>query len=142
MKIRRAEPKDYARVMELYTGLVEDDTRFVEPGNDSFDFIISAKNRALFVAEDDGDLIGIAGVSTRRVVRYKEPIAQLEELYVDPQSRTKGTGRALVEAAEGFAREQGCNRFYIESGYKNEPAHSFYERIDYIKDGVYFRKIF
>jgi len=141
MTIRRAKPEDYDAVMPLYTGLVKSDERFKDKGNDSFTHMVAEPTAAVFVAEDDGKIIGIGSVSFRYVVRYPRPIAQLEELFVDSEARAHGVGKSLVEAAEAFARENNCIKFYIESGYQHEPAHEFYQHRGYSKDGFYFSKV-
>ena len=38
-------------------------------------------------------------------------VAYLEGWYVVPEARRRGVGRALVEAAEAWGREQGCTEF-------------------------------
>ncbi len=47
---------------------------------------------------------GAEGCDTDRV-------AYLEGLYVAPHARRRGIARALIEAAERWARKQGCTEF-------------------------------
>jgi aminoglycoside 6'-N-acetyltransferase I len=72
---------------------------------------------AVLIAEDrDRPDEGIAGFVelSRRV--YAEgctssPVAFLEGWYVRPEYRRQGIGRALVRAAEAWARQKGCREF-------------------------------
>ena len=97
-------------------------------------------DHALFVADHDGKVIGVASVSIRSVVRYVQPIAELDELFVDPQDRSHGAGRGLMEAVEAFGRAQGCYRIYIESAWPYKEGHEFYEHLGYTKNGYHFKK--
>jgi aminoglycoside 6'-N-acetyltransferase I len=60
-----------------------------------------------------GRVIGFAEVSRRLYAEGCEssPVGFLEGWYVVPERRHQGVGRALVEAAERWARELGCTEF-------------------------------
>lgn len=65
---------------------------------------------AVFVADrGDGRLAGFAEVGSRNYAEGCEttPVAYLEGLYVDPDARRAGLGRALVRAAQAWAAERG-----------------------------------
>jgi aminoglycoside 6'-N-acetyltransferase I len=71
---------------------------------------------AVFVAENTSStpaLIGFAEVSRRAYAEGCEttPVGFLEGWYVVPEHRGAGVGRALVAAAEAWARELGCREF-------------------------------
>lgn len=139
MIIRPAKSEDYDAVMRLYNGFVAED-RYSKHDNDSFRKVLASPSSRLFVADDDGKLIGFAAVSTRFIVRYPRPIAELDELFVDPEARAHGVGSLLMEAVEAFAREQHCYRLYIESAYEHKIGHSFYEHLGYKNNGYHFLK--
>ncbi len=139
MLIRLAEEKDYRELMNLYNGFVGED-RYSRHDNDSFDKVLKNPNSYIFVAEDEGKVIGFASFSIRDVVRYPKPIAELEELFVAITYQKKGVGHMLMEEVEKTAKERGCYRMYIESGYDHKPAHNFYEKIGYKNYGYHFVK--
>jgi aminoglycoside 6'-N-acetyltransferase I len=58
-------------------------------------------------------VIGFAEVSRRAYAEGCEtsPVGFLEGWYVIPEHRGQGVGRALVDAAEAWARELGCREF-------------------------------
>ncbi|HEX6627472.1 MAG TPA: GNAT family N-acetyltransferase, partial [Gemmatimonadaceae bacterium] len=64
----------------------------------------------VFVAErDDGSIAGFVEVGARQYADGCEttPVGYVEAWYVDPDVRRSGFGRALLEAAEGWARKRG-----------------------------------
>ena len=95
MIIRQARPTDYKELMELYNGFVGEN-RYSNYNNDSFNKVIESKNNFIYVAEENNRLTGFATFSARVVVRYPRPIAELDELYVDPTVRKKGEGTMLM----------------------------------------------
>ncbi len=69
---------------------------------------------AVLLAEDEpGVAVGMAELSIRSIVEgcSSGRVAYLEGWYVVPEARRRGVGRALVEAAEAWGREQGCTEF-------------------------------
>ncbi|HXS47201.1 MAG TPA: GNAT family N-acetyltransferase, partial [Solirubrobacterales bacterium] len=51
----------------------------------------------------------------------------LEELYVVPEQRGHGFGRALLEAAMAAAREAGADHFELTTGETDTEARTLYE---------------
>ncbi len=139
MLIRKATLDDYEPIMKLYNGLVEED-RYSRHDHDSYADVVEDQRYGVFVAENDARIIGVASTSIRRVIRYPHPIAELDELYVAPEARQHGAGRALMTAVQDFAREHDCYRLYIESGYQHIAGHAFYEKLGFINNGYHFHK--
>jgi GNAT superfamily N-acetyltransferase len=99
-------------------------------------------NARVFVALSAKAIVGLATVHLRHTINHDVPIAQLTLLVVDEANRTRGVGRALVEAAERFAREQGSNRINVTTALDRAGAHAFYERIGYKQTGRRYGKDF
>lgn len=53
----------------------------------------------------------------------------LEDLYVKPEWRSKGVGKALLTRVAGVAKERGCGRLEWEVLDWNEPAIGFYKSL-------------
>ena len=53
----------------------------------------------------------------------------LEDLFVRPEHRGAGIGRALLTRLAGLARERGCGRFEWAVLDWNEPAIRFYQAL-------------
>ncbi|HEV7589664.1 MAG TPA: GNAT family N-acetyltransferase [Longimicrobium sp.] len=95
-----------------------------------------------YVAERDGRVVGFAGVMHGLSYVYDPPYARLLSLVVEPGERGKGTGAALVAAAERWARERGAGQLHLTTALHRDGAHRFYERLGYERTGVrYARKL-
>jgi aminoglycoside 6'-N-acetyltransferase I len=73
--------------------------------------------RAVLVAEEAGGLVGLIELSIRPHAEgcLTDRIAYVEAWYVDARARRRGVGRALIEAAEDWARAQGCTELASDS---------------------------
>jgi aminoglycoside 6'-N-acetyltransferase I len=78
---------------------------------------------AVLIAEDEtGKPLGFAELSIRAYAEdcVTDRVAYLEGWYVVPDARRQGVGRALIKAAELWAREQGCSEFGSDAVLDNE----------------------
>ena len=139
MDVRKATQEDYEELVILLNGFVEED-RYSKHDNDSIKEVLNSSSNFLFVAEDESKIVGFASVSVRRVIRYPRPIAELDELYVSPESRKQGVGKLLMSKVIEQVRSENCYRLYIESAYKHEIAHKFYESLGFTNYGYHFMK--
>jgi len=76
----------------------------------------------LLAFDETGAAVGFAELSIRSYAEHCETdrVAYLEGWYVEPGVRRKGVGRALVDAAEGWAIKQGCTEFGSDAVLENE----------------------
>ena len=74
-----------------------------------------------------GDEEGFAQMRFRTVITLGEPTAYLEELYVIPDRRGEGIGRALLEAAMDAARERGAVHMDLNTSVDDVAAIGLYE---------------
>jgi GNAT superfamily N-acetyltransferase len=71
--------------------------------------------------------LGLALFRLRPSLWAKAADAYLEELYVVPEHRRQGIGRALLEASIEAAREAGANHFELTTGEADKEARALYE---------------
>ena len=82
----------------------------------------------LLLALEGSAIVGICSVYLDlRSIRYGDR-CWLEDLAVDPESRSAGIGAALLAAAKDWARERGASHLELDSGEDRHDAHRFYER--------------
>jgi GNAT superfamily N-acetyltransferase len=77
---------------------------------------------------------GFAQVSFRPSVWADEPVAYLEELYVVPDRRGRGTGRAIMEAVLALARERDAAGIEVVTGEDDTAARSLYESLGFANE--------
>jgi GNAT superfamily N-acetyltransferase len=134
MSVRRARPDDWEGVRELRLRALREDAhafhaRYEDEANDPEeewrDWI---RRTAIFVA---GDFEGICGAFTR-----DDGAVQLIAMYVAPEARARGHGRALVAAVEQWANERGAPRVVMWLLPANDAARSLYESCGYGDTGA------
>jgi ribosomal protein S18 acetylase RimI-like enzyme len=66
-----------------------------------------------------------------------KPIYSLSDLFVVPEARRSGAGRALLLAAERHARNTGRVRLELTTAHTNKTAQAAYESLGWQRDEVY-----
>ena len=99
----------------------------------------------VFVAErDGGGLSGFVEAGTRAYADGCDtwPVGFIEAWYVDPDVRRSGVGRALVAAAEGWARTRGYREMASDADLDKDASHRAHRAVGYEEVGrvVQFRK--
>jgi ribosomal protein S18 acetylase RimI-like enzyme len=126
--VRRAEPRDADVVLGLLADLgrplAADDP---DPQRQVFLDYLAFDDAAVFVVEDEGDVVGIASLWIRPRLNRTVPEGWLAELYVDPARRRRGAARHLLDVCVREARRRGCHRLVLESAVHRDDAHAFYE---------------
>ncbi len=74
---------------------------------------------------------GLAQVSFRPSVWADEPVGYLEELYVVPERRGYGVGRALMNAVIALARERDAPGMEVVTGEDDTAARALYESVGF-----------
>ena len=88
--------------------------------------LIASADGEVFVADADGVVVGICTVALDLVsVRFGQR-AWVEDLAVDPDSRSAGHGKALLDAAKDWGRQRGATHLELDSGEARGDAHRFY----------------
>jgi GNAT superfamily N-acetyltransferase len=86
----------------------------------------------LAVPERDSESpIGFALVTLRPNVWFDGPVALVDELYVERESRSRGTGAALMARVEQECRARSVEYVEINVDEGDVDARRFYERLGY-----------
>lgn len=81
------------------------------------------------VAELDGRLVGLVHYIYHAHNWRAEDVCYLQDLYVDPETRGTGAGRALIEAVYRAADANGTPAVYWLTQEFNTTARQLYDRI-------------
>jgi GNAT superfamily N-acetyltransferase len=100
------------------------------------------RNARAFVASSGDTVVGMTTIHLRDTLNHSSPIAQITLLVVDESTRSRGAGRALVEAAEAWAQSRGAKRVAVTTALNRTGAHAFYERLGYEHTGRRYAKDF
>ena len=131
--IRPALRGDVASIVRLIHGLAEFEklTHLVQVTPESLHPQLFGPRPAAeaLVAQVDGKVVAFALFFTNFSTFLARPGLYLEDLFVEPEQRGRGIGKALLAHLAGLAAERGCGRFEWSVLDWNENAIRFYERM-------------
>jgi GNAT superfamily N-acetyltransferase len=96
------------------------------------------------VAECDGAVIGMMGMSSVPQYEVDGIMVQVNVIVVHPEHRERGVATALMGKADEWARQIGAGGVFLTSGIKPEraSAHRLYRRLGFEINGYRFVKKF
>jgi GNAT superfamily N-acetyltransferase len=113
------------------------------PQRESFERVLAAilddSEQRIVVAEAATGLAGYLHGLVHPVFHVNGYIGWVEELFVDPDHRGTGLGRALMEDFESWARRSVDARYIAVA---TRRADAFYRSIGYVPSATYFKKSF
>jgi ribosomal protein S18 acetylase RimI-like enzyme len=127
----RAEPHEAEQIAALLVGF-RNHLGFDWPSDDAFlasveRLITDPGTEYLLGAPEAGaPAAGVVQLRFRWSVWRAAEDCELEDLFVSPQARRGGLGRALVAAAIDRARARGCRRIALDTAERNEAAVPLY----------------
>ncbi len=138
VKIRSATEQDAPAAARLMTQLAEQTRGDIDPGvEDRLQVMIELPQYAIFAVEDEkGQVVGLLSASQRWTLWHTGPCALIEELVVDEGARRQGIGRALIQAALDWARDQGCSEVEVSTDHDNTGARAFYKRLGFESEAL------
>lgn len=92
--------------------------------------LASRDGHVVFVAEEDGSILGWIHVQESRLV-VERIRADITGLVVDEGARRSGIGAMLVAEAERWAAARGADRLRVRSNVIREDAHAFYPALGF-----------
>ena len=131
-EVRRADVADAKAIGQL---LHDFNREFDEPtpGPQT----VAERVRSLLTAGEMTVLLGGAGPDGLAVLRFRPALwtegleCYLEELYVVPERRGRGLGRALMEAALDVARREGADEMHLGTSEDDVAARALYESLGF-----------
>ena len=123
LTVRHARPDDYEAWLPLWLGYnafygregptapTEAITRLTWSR-----FFDALEPMECLVAELDGRLVGLAHLIFHRNTSLAGSTCYLQDLFVDPEVRGTGAGRALLRHIVAQARERGIRSLWLETG--------------------------
>ncbi len=131
--LRSAELRDVGAIVQLIRDLAEFEklTHLVQVTAEKLRPQLFGERPAAeaLVAECGGEVVAFALFFTNFSTFLAQPGLYLEDLYVKPDHRGSGIGKALLTRLAALAVERSCGRFEWSVLDWNETAIRFYERM-------------
>jgi len=100
---------------------------------------IEKSESTIFVAADEsGEIVGFCQLYPTFCSVFMARIYVLYDLFVAPQARKTGAGKALLQAAERFAADTAAIRLELRTARTNLPAQALYESSGWKRDELFF----
>jgi len=100
---------------------------------------IQEPNNFLFVAEENGKIIGIAKGTILRDHEKVGGLARLGSIFVHPSYQGRGTGRALLNHVIEYCKQQKCHKITLYTLPVLIPALNLYFKLGFVPE-AYLRK--
>ncbi|HXH22875.1 MAG TPA: GNAT family N-acetyltransferase [Dehalococcoidia bacterium] len=146
MQIRPATIADEDTVLDLIRELFEPpgarpDDFSEERGREGIRWLLDSPGGTIIVAEEGGRIVGLATVyRTFPSIRHGWR-CWLQDLVVTSSHRGQGAGKALLDAATQWARENGCTHLMLDSSNARKDAHRFYLREGMTQGSLTFTRV-
>lgn len=139
MKIRKATLNDFEKITELnhklfvyekkYSPVFNENWPFHNQGKEYFAKRLVNDNAITLVAEEHDEIVGylVAFIDTF-VVRNDNPLAELENIFVQTEHRNKGIGQELLDEFKKIAKEKNVKRLKVTCYSDNEGAIKLYKK--------------
>jgi GNAT superfamily N-acetyltransferase len=95
------------------------------------DFASTSPLQATFVAEQDNIPLGFIHTCSHKDDISGEICGTVPLLGVCPKAQGMGVGKALITAAEQWAKEQGYRLLHLEVFAHNDKAQGFYQKLGF-----------
>jgi GNAT superfamily N-acetyltransferase len=90
---------------------------------------VEAGELEVLAAHTEESVVGVVVLAYRLSVSAAAPFASIEDLYVRPDARRQGVGRALLEAVGERCAMRAIS--YVEAQVEDEEAAAFYAALGY-----------
>ena len=142
LTIRAIEEKDKDQWLKLWAGYLEFYKSTISPEQTELTWKRLINNELKmfgFVAESEEGIIGFTHCLFRPSTWTETDYCYLEDLFVDPNIRGKGVGRALMNRVFDFAKEKDSKRVYWTTQEFNKTARILYDSITPVSEFVQYR---
>ena len=142
LTIRAIEEKDKDQWLKLWAGYLEfyKSTISLEQTELTWKRLINNEQKMFgFVAESEEGVIGFTHCLFRPSTWTETDYCYLEDLFVDPNIRGKGIGRALMNKVVELAKEKNSKRVYWTTQEFNKTARFLYDSITPVSEFVQYR---
>lgn len=135
LKIREAALDDESTIFGMICDL-ENTVLIAKEFETVFRKNIATENITYFIAEWDGEPIGMVSCHIQSLLHHTALVSEIQEMYVVPQYRSKSVGRELMNHVVIHAKSKGAIQMEVTSRATREDAHRFYQKEGFAKSHV------
>ena len=142
LTIRAIEERDKVQWLKLWAGYLEFYKSTILPEQTELTWRRLINNELKmfgFVAESEEGVIGFTHCLFRPSTWTETDYCYLEDLFVDPNIRGKGVGRALMNKVFELAKDKNSKRVYWTTQEFNQTARVLYDSITPVSEFVQYR---
>ena len=122
-------PTGLAEPLALLEEALRDGDPVPEDFADRLRKAVEAGDAEVLAARAEDQILGVALLAYRLNVSAGGLFASVEDLYVRPEARRRGVGRALLQAADERCEDRGIS--YVEAQVEEREAEQFYAALGY-----------
>ena len=93
--------------------------------------ILNSDNTAVFIAEEDGEIVGMMTFVTYRIPSGLK--AWIEDVAVDTSKQGKGIGNALIDRAIEYAKQLNISKVDLTTAPFRVAANALYQKLGFVK---------
>jgi GNAT superfamily N-acetyltransferase len=143
MRIREATVEDSGVIAQLMTQLIEVSGYegwqvSSEQIEESLRKMADSDAYQVLLDEDEGQVVGLLGLSFRHTLFHPAPSALIDELVVEQGHHGRGVGQQLMAEAIERCRAAGCCEVEVSTERSNETAQEFYRQHGFSHEAVLF----
>jgi GNAT superfamily N-acetyltransferase len=130
MRIRVAHPEDLDAVVRLLAAQFREHDIVLDVSElqEGVRGLIVDPGRGAVILAGEPEPIGVAVLAYTWTLEHGGLVAWLDELFVVPEYRGQGIGRALLVRAMGVATDKGCRAVDLEVDVDHSRAERLYQR--------------
>jgi len=131
--IRKASLNDFKSVYGFVNDLEE--TEFnIESMKIAFEQNINNTDSIYLIAEVDNKPVGYLSCHSQFLLHHGgQRIAEIQEMYVNPENRKMGIGKKLIDELKRTAQQKGIDQLEVTSNNRRTKTHRFYEREKFVQ---------
>ncbi|PUZ22657.1 GNAT family N-acetyltransferase [Chitinophaga parva] len=132
IKIRSIAPGDNAALAHIVRAALREHnmakpgTVYTDESTDHLYELYQAPRAAYFVAEENGEILGGAGIGA-----LEGDVCELQKMYLAPAARGKGLGKKLILQSLAFAKANGYTQCYLETSPELAQAVKVYAHLGF-----------
>ncbi|WP_459212217.1 GNAT family N-acetyltransferase [Aquimarina rhabdastrellae] len=130
--VRQANETDFIAIYQFVNEL-EGEVFEINTIKKAFELNIKNTNFIYLIAELNKEPVGFISCHAQYLLHHSgQKIAEIQEMYVNPENRKMGIGKKLIDELKRIAKQNGIAQLEVTSNKKRTDSHRFYKREQFI----------